>query len=594
MKGFTLKLVLLVLVAYALVSVYAAASAWWRPQGTLGIVTDYGANIRSVAPGGPADRAGIVAGDRIDLAATRWDERRYVVGVAAAIPIGTSVHIALTHRGATRAIVLTAVPDELTSTDRWSLALECVASLIFIVVGATLIIVRPGTATWGFGLYCLLELPTALQPFRFSDARTALAVIGCYDIVQNIGVVGLLLFALDFPRRIDRPLHMRVRRALPAIFAGLAVMTLYPDVLNLVLARSAEPENHLLQIVFGAVFLLAVYLLYDTYRRIEAAERERMRWVLIGFGLGLMSYYVGSTLIFSSLIAIAPPIWFSTLLVSLNVLLPLSVAHAVVRHRVLDINFVVSRTLIYATLTTILAGLFALFDWLFGSVLEEFKLSRLLQAGASIGVAFAFDTLHKRTETIIEALFFKKRRAAQARLARLVEELPQARSEHVVENVVIDEVVDALSVTSGAWFRLSSDAFSRTASYGWNDIDCPVLDDSDVLVLSLRAQLRSIRLSEMPWRRVDIPHGVRAPIVAIPMQSRGRLTGILMYGGHTDGNDIDPDELRQLERLAHAASVGIDEIEAEILRADFDLKTVAFDQLNARLDELRRSTGVPS
>jgi len=115
----------------------------------------------------------------------------------------------------------------------------------------------------------------------------------------------------------------------------------------------------------------------------------------------------------------------------------LTVAHAVVRHRVLDIDFVIGRALVYAVLTTLLAGLFGLLDWLFGSTLEELRLSRLAEAAIAISIAFAFDFLHTRTERGVEAVFFRKRRAAEARIARLARDLPDARSLAVIERALV-------------------------------------------------------------------------------------------------------------------------------------------------------------
>jgi hypothetical protein len=590
LKRITLGTVVFFIAVYGLVCVYVTASALWQPQGTLGLVMGYGANVRAVIPGGAADRAGMTAGDLLDLAATPFDQRRYVAGVGSALPVGAIVHVRVLRGTATRDASLVAEARRLTPAERFSILVECLASLVFIVVGAALIVLRPGAATWGFGLYCLLEIPTSLDPFRFASGAAAVAAVSAYDVVQNVGVVGLLIFTLEFPRRLDVPLHRCVRSALPFIFIVLVAMTLYPDLANLVFGRGARLENGLLQLAFGAVFFLALCVLYDTYARIERDERERMRWILAGFGLGLVANYFGATLIFSSLIAITPPVWLSTLLLSLNVLLPLAIAHAVVRHRVLDINFVISRTLVYASLTTILAASFSLLDWFFGSVLPEFRLSRLFEAGLSICVAFAFDALHKRMEDIIESVFFRRRRAAQARVDRLIGELPAARTEEVIDSVLVGEVVHALALASAAVYRRSGDVFTRSASIGWSETDCSALDDTDTLLLSLRAQPQPVRLADLPWRRMGIPSGANAPSLAIPMHLRGSLAGVILYGSHTDGADIDPDESHQLGLLAKAASLGIDEIDADRLRRELDLKNSAFDQLEARLDELRRAT----
>jgi len=590
--------VVTLLVLFAVISIYSAARELWLPRGTLGLDNDYGAVVRSVTPNGPAARAGVRAGDRLELGATPFEQRRFVAGLNAAVPIGTPVHVRFVREGVPRDVALVSEAEVYSDSDRFSLFLQCLASIVFVVVGATLIVLRPSPATWGFGLYCLLALPTANDPFRFLPAAADFGFLMCYDVVQNVGVVGLVVFALEFPRPFAIPWRERVRKSLPAVFLVLALMTAYPDVANIIYATPAGVENRLLQLVFGATFGLAIFIIFDSYTRIAHEERERLRWVIGGFVLGLATNYVGTTLLFSSLIPIAPPLWVTNVLVSLNVLLPLTVAHAVVRHRVLDIDFVIGRALVYAALTTMLAGLFGALDWLFGSTLEEFRLSRLAEAAIAISIAFAFDFLHTRTERGIEAVFFRKRRAAEARIARLARDLPDARSLTVIERALVGEVVDAFGLTSAAVYRrVEEDAdspFVRTASHGWSDAQNGSLDDNDLLVLALRSRKRPVALAELPWHRDDVPKRAQAPLVGIPINSRSQLAGIVLYGGHPDGSDVDPSEVAQLERLVGAASVALDALDAERLRSDIDAQASRVSELEARLDELRHARSAES
>lgn len=591
MRKLTSNAVLLALVAYALLGVYGALSMVWQPPGTLGFTPDYGSTVRAVSPGGPAALAGIVAGDRIRIAAASFDDRRYLAGSRTNVPIGRVVHVPLTHAGRDRDVRLTAIPHAMTRSERTALLLLCLASLISIGVGAALILLRPSSATWGFGLYCLLVLPNATYPFPLSTAATAFAVTALYDLLQNAGVVGLLLFALEFPNRLDPPWRERVRRSLPAIYAVLSLMTLYPDVANQLLGRGAQLENRALQLAFGAAFALAIVILCDTYRRIARDQRERMRWVLIGFGAGLLISYIGDTLIFSTLITAAPPPWLSMTLSTLSVLLPLAVAHAVIRHRVLDIRFVIGRALVFAVLTTLLAAIFALLDYVFGTLLEDFRLSRVIAAGLSLALAFTFKWLEERASRTIESVFFRKRRAAEARLGRAAHALPQARSQAVIEETLIGEVVAAFGLTSAALFRrIAGDQFLRAASDGWGSGDAAALDDTDPLVLALRAENRVLDVGAFGWRRSDVPQGERETSLAVPIHLHAELAGFALYGNHTGGSLIDPNERELLERLAYAAGLAYDQLEAQHLRAENERQRATIGDLTARLDELRRAS----
>jgi hypothetical protein len=127
---------------------------------------------------------------------------------------------------------------------------------------------------------------------------------------------------------------------------------------------------------------------------------------LLGFGAGLLGNYIGTTLIFSTIVA-APPLSVTLALTSLNVLLPLAVAHAVIRHRVLEIQVVIERAFVFVVLTTVLAAIFALLDYLFGTLLEDFRISRWIAAAISLGIAFAFKWLEEHAAAGLRAHVFR-------------------------------------------------------------------------------------------------------------------------------------------------------------------------------------------
>ena len=591
MRHLASRAAVLALVAYALSGVYAAATPLWQTPGTLGFVTDYGATVRAVTPGGPAAQAGIAAGERIRLSAAPFDVRRYLSGPGTSVPIGAVVDVPLERDGALRNVRLTAVAAATSAADRTALLFVLISALVFIAVGASLIVLRPSWATWGFGLYCLLALPTAMDLAPMSSAQSAFALTAFYDVIQNFGVAGLVLFALEFPRPFRVPWRERIRRALPLIVVVLAALTLYPDIANQILGRAAQLENRVLQATFGAVFALAMAILWDTYRRVAPEERERLRWVLIGFSCGLFASYVGTTLIFSTALAAAPPLWLSLALTSLNVLLPITVAHAVVRHRVLDIQFVIGRALVFAVLTTILAAIFALLDYVFGTVLEDFRISRVIGAAISLTIAFTFKRLEERATATIEAIFFRKRRAAEARLSAAALLLPHARSAAAVEETLVGTVVDAFGLASAAMYRRdAAGSFARAASAGWDGAECTSLDDGDLLVLALRAESRYVDLAAFVWKRTDIPRDGRAPAVAVPIRLRDDLAAFTLYGAHADGGALEPSELALFERLAYSAGLAFDQIEARGLRDENERQRALIGDLSARLDELRHQS----
>jgi hypothetical protein len=122
------RTVLLLLVAYALFSVYGAATLFWQPAGSIGLATDYAATIRTVFPDSPASRVDIRDGDRIRLADTPFKDRSYVSGPGTSVPLGDTITVATTRDGVDREFHLRAKLYSMNTSERAALLLLCVSS----------------------------------------------------------------------------------------------------------------------------------------------------------------------------------------------------------------------------------------------------------------------------------------------------------------------------------------------------------------------------------------------------------------------------------------------------------------------------------
>lgn len=582
------RFVLAAVGAWAVGAWLVSASFLWTPRGTVGVTANYDARVNGVAAGSPAAIAGIVAGDRIDLASTPFASRSKLVGVPSAYPAGTRVQMRLEHAGIKRDLTLVAVSLQQSPADRLSLLSELVSSAIFIVVGAILILFRPSPVTWGFGLYCLLSDPVVPALSRFPSANAHLAYVAVYDVLQNVGVVGLILFALRFPHTLERPWRRTVERVLPLAFLVLAAWTLWIDLAVCIFARPAHVANQWLQVAFGIADLVAIAAITETYVYGPVEDRPRLRWVLVGFYVGLVCNYVGNSLLYTANVVL--PSWLEGMLIALVVTLPLAVGYAVVRHRVIEIDFFVSRAIVYALFTSALVLLFAFIDWLFNRLLADFRLSLLFEAIASIGAAFAFDAVHKRVERAVDELLFRSRRLARERLERLARAFRHVRSMPAIDAGLVEDPMEALALASIALFRLDGDSYHRVASGGWPDGMRESLGKDDRLVLEHRASMGCVRLAELAWHPSGLPAGLARPALSIPLLSRHEVVGVLLCGSTVHGEQLDPEELLWLEQLVGAASTTYDELEAERLRRTTARLRREVAILGARLEEARGQT----
>ncbi len=173
------------------------------------------------------------------------------------------------------------------------------------------------------------------------------------------------------------------------------------------------------------LFLLGPVAAISRFRRSTGSERQQLRWFMFAA--------VACALAFA-LNAFAEDYALVEALVVLGLSLPpVGIWIAVTRHRLYDIDHVVSRTVSYGALTTILVGVYAGSVFLLGVILPVE--GDLAIAAATLVVAALFNPLRRHTQTIVDRRFNRSRYDALrtidsfARRLRSQVEVDELRSE---------------------------------------------------------------------------------------------------------------------------------------------------------------------
>lgn len=209
-----------------------------------------------------------------------------------------------------------------------------------------------------------------------------------------------------------------------------------------------DPLNGFYDLSFIGVLLSLVIAQVYRYRRVSTStQRQQTKWVVY-------SMVVSLTLVIS-LLAIFQPLPGS-LLSSLDIianllmpLIPISLAIAIQRYRLYDIDIIINRTLVYGTLTVILTGILALVYlstiFLLQSLFRGFNTQ---ESGVAIVISTLviyslFHPVRSRLQSIIDRRFYRRKYDAARTLAAFSATL---RSE-VELNELSEHLVDVVQET---------------------------------------------------------------------------------------------------------------------------------------------------
>ena len=295
-----------------------------------------------------------------------------------------------------------------------------VLSLVFITTGAFLAGRRPANPVgwllggWGmvmaFGCFAGAYVDRGL-------VRDPGSLPGPSWVAWAEGVIwhpafGLLAFLLLlFPHgRLPSPRWRPFAWFTVAVYLTLALAAaLAPGAVELYYPQATPPVNlpvsHLADVVFewllpGQLLVLATALvsLVLRLRRASGEERQQVKWFVYTV-VTVVLVFVTTTLILGA-----------GYLFPIFGLIPVSVAVAVARYRLYDIDRLINRTLVYGLLTALLVGLYAGLVFLFGVVLDPVvRESSLAVAAATLAVAALFQPLRRRVQGLVDRRFNRRR-----------------------------------------------------------------------------------------------------------------------------------------------------------------------------------------
>jgi hypothetical protein len=192
-------------------------------------------------------------------------------------------------------------------------------------------------------------------------------------------------------------------------------------------ARWLVEAEIVLLLLFVACILASAVSLILRFRHSGGEVREQIKWIaLAGSFVGLLLSIVLGVLIVAEVMKViggSTPLWLQGLLFVMVLSftgVPVAIGFAVLKYRLYDIDLLINRTLVYGSLTLMLAlvyfGGVTVTQALFQTFTSQEQLPQLIVVASTLLIAAMFTPLKRRIQSLIDRSFYRSKYDARKTL----------------------------------------------------------------------------------------------------------------------------------------------------------------------------------
>lgn len=435
---------------------------------------------------------------------------------------------------------------------------------------------RPIVSTWpsvfvwihGVPFLAILALGTAIG-FLFATKGPIGLMVG-----EVVAAVLLIFLVISLARRVTENGLWSGLKSSPFLVFGVAVilttqvftlLRLLPAVLFAVILGALSVVAVMWMTVIVVVFaVFAAVALYRSYQESGVELRSQVRWPLWGtFTSLVLSIVLALVALFFGVFEadfggqaylIQSGTNMATRLVYL--LIPFSFAFAILKYRLLDIDIIIRKTVVFTVVTGFVVAVYLVLAGVFGHVLVQLMglESQIATIGATLAVVALLVPARNVVQRVVDRRFFQRERDLEVAAARIAESiLHGADPQHMLRELA-DGVQRALRTSSLAILtrRPGGDRLIVEVTLG--------LNESAVAGLSVACE--NPRLNGAAIIEAD---EVEGDLETLKKVVRGRLfavarrdnypSGLLVVGQPQGREDFDEDERRFLIAAADQIAV---------------------------------------
>ena len=347
------------------------------------------------------------------------------------------------------------------------------------------------------------------------------------------------------------------------------------------------------QLIYLAITLVAgLAIMVRALRRVRSVTaRRQLRWIVWGTALGSVPFVFGYALPFALGLQPIRGFELSALLLGL---IPLAFASAIVRYRLMDVEVIIKRALVYAAALAAIAAIYAVLLRVAGAVFlrdADQRTNPVIALLATFVVVLLSRPVKNAIQTGLDRVYYRDRYDYRRALVGFARDLNsdldlQRLSERLVHRVTETLVVDRMALMLAPVAANAGD-FITIAHAGFADVPPPLSPGSEVatrlfsghtLVLDDTFALRRLDPREVEfWREAGIHYFV--PCVSkegtIAVMALGQKHGAPKALGSVSSEPLSSEDMALLSAVAAQAATALE-------------NGRLYRQLRTKADELER------